>query len=99
MKHERYINQSLVLILWELTDDGHHDVKMFPGTLEHRDDGFFLNRGKGARALYIPEDWHELIVAVPPELRPLMKNCDFQLSLTADDILKKAEGLAELGLK
>lgn len=98
MKHEHYINRSLVLILWELTDDGHHDVKMFPGTLVHRHDGFFLNRGEGAQSLYIPEEWRELIVAVPPELKPLMKNCDYQLSLTAADILKKAEVLADLGL-
>ncbi|HET7396823.1 MAG TPA: hypothetical protein VFK12_10335 [Gammaproteobacteria bacterium] len=99
MKFEYLINKSLVLILWELTDDGGHDVKMFPGTLVHRADTYYLDLGEREKSHRIPEDWLDNIAEVPPELKPLMKNCDYQLSLTAGDILEVGKSFEEFGLE
>lgn len=98
MKFDYLINKSLVLILWKLTDQG-HDVKMFPGTLVRRSESYYLSRGEGETSPEIPEDWLDLVAAVPPELKGLMKNCEYQLSLTAGDFLAMAEGLKEFGLE
>ncbi|MGH8373291.1 MAG: hypothetical protein ACRETO_11255 [Gammaproteobacteria bacterium] len=99
MKFEHFINKSLVLILWELTADGGHDVKMFPGTLIYHADSYYLDLGERAKSHKIPEDWLDNIAEVPPELKPLMKNCDYQLSLTAGDILEVGKTFEEFGLE
>lgn len=97
MKHEHYIDRSLVLILWELTEDGRHDVKMFPGTLVQQADHYYLDLGEGSNTPVIPEDWLDLVVAVPPELKSFMRYCDYQLSLTAGDVLAKGQGWERFG--
>ncbi|MGH8401593.1 MAG: hypothetical protein ACRESU_10880 [Gammaproteobacteria bacterium] len=99
MKFEHFINRSLVLMLWELTADGGHGVKMFPGTLVQHADSYYLDLGGQAKSHKIPEDWLDNIAAVPPELKPLMKNCDYQLSLTAGDILEVGKSFEEFGLE
>jgi hypothetical protein len=98
VKFEQFINRSLVLILWELTVDGGHDVKMFPGTLVHHTGNYYLDRGEGKKSPKLPEDWLDNISEIPPELKPLMKNCDYQLSLTASHLLEKVMELEEFGL-
>jgi hypothetical protein len=99
VEFEHFINRSLVLILWGTTDDGRNNVKMFPGTLAHRADSYYLDMGERDKSHKIPEDWLELIVEVPPELKPLMRNCDYQLSLAAGDVLEEGKSFEEFGLE
>lgn len=99
MKFEHFINKSLVLILWGLSADGQSNVKMFPGILVYRAEHYYLDLGEQDKRHRIPEDWLDNIAAVPPELKPLMKNCDYQLSLTAGDILAKGQRFEEFGLE
>ncbi|HEX5339764.1 MAG TPA: hypothetical protein VFX47_02675 [Gammaproteobacteria bacterium] len=99
MKFDHFINRSLVLILWGLKTDGSSDVKMFPGTLANKADSYYLDLGEGKSSHRIPEDWLELIAEVPPELKRLMANCDYQLSLTAGDILEVGKSFEEFGLE
>lgn len=99
MKFEQFINKSLVLILWGLKADGSSDVKMFPGTLAHRADNYYLDLGERDKSHKLPEDWLDNIAEVPPELKPLMRNCDYQLSLTAGDVLEEGKTFEEFGLE
>lgn len=98
MKYDNYLERSLVLILWELTEDGRHEVKMFPGTLMQSAGDYYLDLGEGQSSPVIPDDWLDLVVEVPPELKTFMRYCDYQLSLTAGDVLTKGQGWEKFGM-
>jgi len=98
MKFDYLINRSLVLVIWGQVSGGRHGVKLFPGLVVKDGDDYFLQRGEGKKSPEIPDDWLDLVVEIPADLKAVMAHCDYQLSLTTEDVLARAEDLEAFGL-
>lgn len=87
--------KPIALILWRKKDDGEDDLAVFKGTLSQQDGIYYLDREEGYdRAL--KKDWLGRIDTVPEELKEVLLNCDYQLSLKLDE-LADAGGLESFG--
>jgi hypothetical protein len=85
----------IALILWRKKDDGEDDLAVFKGILTQQDGIYYLDREEGYdRALR--KEWLGRIDTVPKEIKEVLLNCDYQLSLNLDE-LAEAGGLESFG--
>ena len=95
MVYEEAVGQAIALILWQKKVDGEDDLAVFKGILSFEDGIYHLDRDEGYDRELMAE-WLERIDNVPPELREVLLDCDYQLSLTLDE-LDLAGGLESFG--
>ena len=92
------LNKSLALILWAKDENGKDDVAVFPGTLVLENNIYFLQRKDNSRP-EIKSEWLSRIKEIPKELKPTLSDCEYQLSLTVEDVGKDTKSLEKNGLK
>ena len=99
MEPEDAINKQLALVLWAKDKDGEDDVVVFPGTLIHKNGNYYFKREQDGKAPKLHNEWIPRIKEVPEELKETLCNCDYQLSLTVEDINENEPGFESFGLK
>ncbi|MFT4712838.1 MAG: hypothetical protein ACJAVI_004547 [Candidatus Azotimanducaceae bacterium] len=87
--------KPIALILWRKKDDGEDDLAVFKGILTQQDGTYYLDREEGYdRSL--TKEWLGRIDTVPMEVKAVLLDCDYQLSLNLDE-LTEAGGLEKFG--
>jgi len=95
MVYKDAVGKSIALMLWREQDDGEDDLAVFKGTLTFEDGCYHLDREEGCDRVLQPE-WLARIDVVPPELKTVLLDCDYQLSLKLAE-LELAGGLEGFG--
>ncbi len=93
--------KTLALLLMAKTEEGDDDWAVFPGTFRKDGDRAYLERDDGHEDFEIREEWVERIRPVDnEEVRSILQNCDFFLSLSVGSIAdSERESLDTTGLK
>ena len=86
----------IALLLWRKKDDGEDDLAVFKGILTQQNGIYHLDREEGYDRT-LRSDWLGRIDTVPAELKEVLLNSDYQLSLQFDE-LTEAGGLEAFGL-
>ena len=95
MVYEEAVGKAIALILWREKDEGEEDLAVFKGILSEEDGIYHLDREEGFDRTLNPE-WLSRIDVVPDELREVLLECDYQLSLKLTE-LEQAGGLEAFG--
>ena len=89
------LDQKLALLLWGEDENGEEDVAVFSGVLISQDGSYFL-KGDDGNNPEIREEWLERIQPVNSELKEMLLDCDYQLSLSVGNI-ENGNGLESFG--
>jgi len=95
MSPEAAEGKPIALIFWRKKGNGEDDLAVFKGILTQEDGIYHLDREAGFDRV-IKEEWLQRIDAVPAELKEVLLDCDFQLSLNVSE-LDEVGGLESFG--
>ena len=93
-----FIDKSFALTLWATDENGEDDVAVFAGKLIQRDAKFYLKRKDGSFP-QIRDEWLPRIKLVQSDQKEILKNCDYQLSLSVGNLDKDIDNINMFGLK
>ncbi|HDY7993163.1 TPA: hypothetical protein ACGVB5_004862 [Vibrio vulnificus] len=89
--------KTLALLLWSKDEDGEDDVAVFKGSITREGASFFYQNESGSK-LELTDDWLGRIVPVASDVKDVLLNCDYQLSLTVGQLLPDSKDFVETGL-
>jgi len=92
------LNKTLALVLWSKNENEEDEVAVFSGVLIEKDKTFFLDR-KDEKNPEILEEWLPRITKVPNDLKDMLMDCEYQLSLSVGDVDETPESYKLFGLK
>ena len=95
MSPEAAEGKPIALILWRKKENEEDDLAVFKGVLTQEDGIYHRDREAGFDRV-IKEEWLQRIDAVPAELKEVLLDCDFQLSLNLSE-LDEVGGLESFG--
>lgn len=101
MKLNIFNNKSLALLLWKKSDSNEDQVSMYCGTLKIKDQHLVFNRWNEHPEIIVQNEWIHRIKKVPQNLEKDLGNCDYQLSLSVENLSKDEGGdlYTKTGLK
>ncbi len=85
MNPETAEGKTLALILWRKKESGEDDLAVFNGVLTREGETYHLDREDGFDRI-INAQWLKRIDVVPPELKQVLLDCDFQLSINLSEL-------------
>ncbi len=95
MNLEEAEGKPMALILWRKKGNGEDDLAVFKGVLTQEDGVYHLDREEGYDRT-LKKEWLVRIDGVPSELKEVLLECDYQLSLNLDE-LDDVGGLESFG--
>jgi len=95
MEYKSAVGKAIALILWRKKASGEDELAVFKGILSLDNGVYHLDREEGYNR-EMKAEWLGRIDVVPLELKKVLLNCDYQLSLALDE-LDLAGGLEQFG--
>ena len=92
------LNKKLALILWGEDANGEPEVAVFSGVLVEKNKMYFLDREDEKNSAILKE-WIPRITKVPEDLKEILMDSEYQLSLLIGDIEDTSASYESFGLK
>ena len=93
--------KKLALVAWSKDDKGNDDVAVFTGIARWNGKEIFFDRGSTQQGFTFPEDWLERIKTVPQDIKDIVIDSEYYISLSVGDLSNDTDqsGFISTGLK